>query len=160
MKANQDTPLAMRIQDKLDNQGFLNSDDLRPFLSKAIADGIDGNYKGIVIDGFPRCTEQLDSFDAWALQDEPLLTNREGRELVEAAPHIVLLLDVTKSAAKARYLARARHGGDDEAKFERRFAEYLAETGPVEEAYRRRGIAIKAGVASVGFKGAGMADVQ
>ncbi|KAK6949192.1 hypothetical protein Daesc_009266 [Daldinia eschscholtzii] len=146
MRENRTTALAIRIQDKLDNQGFLTSHDLNPFICLAIKDAInreEPKYQGILIDGFPRCVEQLESFNTWPFQDElPLTPMRDGRTGENAKPDVVLRLDVTKENAKARYLARARDSNDSRDKFERRFAEYETETIPVEEAYRQRGILI------------------
>jgi len=70
MQANGGTPLAARIRDKLDHQGFLTSAELNPILGLAIEDAIqqDG-LKGILIDGFPRCQEQLDSWANWPFQE-------------------------------------------------------------------------------------------
>ncbi|RYP80619.1 hypothetical protein DL769_002364 [Monosporascus sp. CRB-8-3] len=136
----------VRIQDKLDNQGFLTSDDLNPFIHQAIKDAIyqdEPKSQGILIDGFPRCTEQLESFNTWPFQDElPLAPSSDGRARANAKPDIVLCFQVTKQNAKARYLARARDSNDSKEKFERRFAEYEAETMAVEEVYRHRGILI------------------
>lgn len=79
MQANHESPLAARIQDKLDHQGFLTSAELNPFLGLAIEDAIrqDG-LKGIMIDGFPRCEEQLDSWAQWPFQKRlPLVCGSE-----------------------------------------------------------------------------------
>lgn len=40
MRKNNNSPLAVRIQDKLDNQGFLTSEDLNPFIGRAIEDAL------------------------------------------------------------------------------------------------------------------------
>ncbi|RYP68780.1 hypothetical protein DL770_008390 [Monosporascus sp. CRB-9-2] len=140
----------VQIQDKLDNQGFLTSDDLNPFIRQAIKDAIyqdEPKSQGILVDGFPRCAEQLESFDTWPFQDElPLAPSSDGRARANAKPDIVLTFAVTKQNAKARYLARARDSNDSEEKFERRFAEYEAETMEVEELYRQRGISIDVGI--------------
>ncbi|KAI1464235.1 P-loop containing nucleoside triphosphate hydrolase protein [Daldinia caldariorum] len=150
MRENRTTELAVRIQDKLDNQGFLTSQDLNPFICWAIKDAINQQDKqdqprpqGILIDGFPRCIEQLESFNVWPFQDElPLAPSSAGWTRENAKPDVVLRVDVAKQNARMRYLARARDGNDSEDKFERRFAEYEAETIPVEEVYRQRGILI------------------
>lgn len=60
-----------------------------------------------------------------------------------AKPDVVLAFGVTRENAEARYLARARDGNDSREKFERRFAEYVGETVPVEEVYRRRGVLVE-----------------
>jgi adenylate kinase family enzyme len=150
MRENHGTSLAVQIQDKLDNQGFLSSEDLNPFLCHAIMDAINQDEpksKGILIDGFPRCVEQLESFDAWPFQDRlPLAPSSGGEVGANAKPDIVLSLEITKQNAKARYLARARDGNDSNEKFERRFAEYEAETRTVEEVYRQRGILLDVGI--------------
>lgn len=150
MRDNNTTSLAIKIQDKLDNQGFLTSDDLNPFIRQAIKDAIyqDGSRpQGILVDGFPRCTEQLESFNTWPFQDElPLAPDSNGGVRVNGKPDIVLSLKVTMQNAKARYLARARDCNDSKEKFERRFAEYTMETIAVEEVYRQRGVLIDVGI--------------
>lgn len=77
MQANRETPLAGRIQEKLDHQGFLTSEELNPFLCLAIENAMrqDG-LKGILIDGFPRCEEQLNSWTVWPFQDRLRLVSR------------------------------------------------------------------------------------
>ncbi|KAL0261708.1 hypothetical protein SLS55_003138 [Diplodia seriata] len=144
MRENRTTSLAVAIQDKLDNQGFLTSADLNPFICQAVKDAIYHDQpkpQGILIDGFPRCTEQSESFDTWPFQDElPLAPSSAGA--AGAKPDVVLSFGVTKQNAEARYIARARDGNDSKEKFERRFAEYEAETMAVEDVYRRRGVLI------------------
>ncbi|KAK0647942.1 UMP-CMP kinase [Lasiodiplodia hormozganensis] len=143
MRENRTSSLAVQIQDKLDNQGFLTSDDLNPFICQAIKDALsqdEAKFQGILIDGFPRCAEQLESFNTWPFPSElPLVPSSEGGAIASAKPDIVLSFGVTKQNARARYLARARDSNDSEEKFERRFAEYEAETVLVEEMYRRCG---------------------
>ncbi|KAK7704572.1 hypothetical protein SLS64_008336 [Diaporthe eres] len=122
MRANRETPLAARIQEKLDHQGFLTSAELNPFLGLAIEDAVrQDELQGILIDGFPRCEEQL----------------------VSTKPDVVLSLNVTRENAEARYLARGRDRNDSAVKFERRFAEYLEEGWPVEQHYREAGKVIQ-----------------
>lgn len=147
MRENRDEPLAVTIQDKLDNQGFLTSKELNPFICRAIKDGMSQKPEkaGIMVDGFPRNIEQLDSWSAWPFAEElPLIDGSN----VDAKPDIVVSLRVSKQSAKARYSARARDSNDSEEKFERRFAEYEVETLPVEETYRQRGILIDVSVES------------
>ncbi|RYP65606.1 hypothetical protein DL771_008214 [Monosporascus sp. 5C6A] len=150
LRGNQTTSLAVRIQDKLDNQGFLTSDDLNPFIRQAIKDALyedEPKSRGILVDGFPRCKEQLESFNTWPFQDElPLAPSSDGRASANAKPDIVLSFQVTKQNAKARYLTRARDSNDSKEKFQRRFAEYEAETMAVEEVYRQRGVLIDVGI--------------
>lgn len=152
MRENHDTLLAAQIRDRLDNQGFLTSEELFPFLQRAIFDAIcDGNGKGrgVINDGFPRCTEQLENFDSWVVQDKlPILTGNNCQTKVVASPNIVLMLEVTEDNAGARYLRRGRDANDSQEKFEKRFAEYRRETSVVEEAYRQRGILIQVSVKS------------
>ncbi|KAK1997263.1 hypothetical protein LX36DRAFT_681890 [Colletotrichum falcatum] len=117
MKANRDTPLASTIQDRLDNQGFLTSSELNPFLGLAVEDAMQQkNVKGIVIDGFPSC---------------------------DAKPDVVLLVNVARDKAETRYLARARDRNDSADKFARRFAEYLEEGPVVEKHYREAGLLVE-----------------
>jgi UMP-CMP kinase len=146
MRENRSTPLATRIKHRLDNQGFLPFEDLVPFLCQAITDAINHDtprYRGIIIDGFPRCKDQLHSLDAWLSQsDRTLATNNAGHMRTNAKPDVVLSLEVTQHNAKTRYLSRGRENNDSEEKFLNRFAEYERETVTVEEMYRKRGISI------------------
>ncbi|KAG6365875.1 hypothetical protein INS49_000051 [Diaporthe citri] len=136
MQANCETPLAARIQEKLDHQGFLTSAELNPFLGLAIEDAIrQDELKGILIDGFPRCEEQLNSWAQWPFQERLRL---EG----SAKPDVVLSLNVTRENAEARYLARGRDRNDTAVKFGRRFDEYLEEGRPVEHHYREAGLLV------------------
>jgi UMP-CMP kinase len=64
MRDNRNTPLAVTIQDKLDNQEFLSSEELNPFIYQAIKDAMSRGPQmaGMLVDGFPRSTEQLQSW--------------------------------------------------------------------------------------------------
>ncbi|KAH8764134.1 adenylate kinase 1 ATP binding protein [Diaporthe sp. PMI_573] len=137
MQANGGTPLAARIRDKLDHQGFLTSAELNPILGLAIEDAIqqDG-LKGILIDGFPRCQEQLDSWANWPFQERLRL---EG----STKPDVVLSLNVTRENAKTRYLSRARDHNDSAVKFERRYSEYLEDGQPIEQHYQEAALLIQ-----------------
>ncbi|KAG9189366.1 UMP-CMP kinase [Alternaria panax] len=141
MRKNRKAPLAVTIQDKLDNQGFLTSEELNPFISSAIKDALaqKPHKAGILVDGFPRSTEQLESWSVWPFAEDLPITGGANKN---AKPDIVLSLRVSKQNAKARYSARARDSNDSDEKFERRFAEYKQETIPVEESYRHRSILI------------------
>jgi UMP-CMP kinase len=147
MRGNRDTPLAAQIQDRLDNQGFLNAEELSPFLHGAIVDAIRDNNTGVIVDGFPRCVEQLRSFDEWVTQDKLPIPQR-GQTKVVARPDIVLLFEVTESNARSRYLGRGRDSNDSREKFERRFAEYQQETSLVEDEYQQRGVLLRVRVKS------------
>ncbi|KAJ0164189.1 adenylate kinase [Colletotrichum tanaceti] len=137
MQANRKTPLAARIQEKLDHQGFLTSVELNPLLGPAIEKAMRRDeLKGILIDGFPRCDEQLNSWARWPFQEKLPL---EG----DAKPDAVLLLNVTRENAEARYLARGRDRNDSADKFTRRFAEYLEEGPPVERHFREAGLLVE-----------------
>jgi len=141
MRENVNAPLAVTIQDKLDNQGFLTSEELNPFIARAIKDALSQQppKAGILVDGFPRSTEQLESWNVWQFsEDLPIASGTN----TNAKPDIILSLRVSKQNAKARYSARARDSNDSDEKFERRFSEYEEETLPVEEVYRERGILI------------------
>ncbi|KAF5585494.1 adenylate kinase [Fusarium subglutinans] len=146
MRVNRSTELAAKIQSKLDNQGFLTSEDLNPFIYREVLDAINRNeseVKGILIDGYPRCIEQLDSFGTWPFQDMmPLAPGDDGRVSLDIKPDLVLSFQITKENARARYLGRARDTNDSADKFEKRFKEYELETVPVEEEYRNRGILV------------------
>ncbi|KAF4433745.1 adenylate kinase 1 ATP binding protein [Fusarium austroafricanum] len=65
MRKNRSTVLATEIQSKLDNQGFLTSKELNPFIYPAIRDASNTGAAGILIDGYPRCIEQLESARSW-----------------------------------------------------------------------------------------------
>jgi adenylate kinase family enzyme len=141
MRENRNTTLAVTIQDRLDNQGFLTSEELNPFISRATQDALSQQPQktGILVDGFPRSTEQLESWSVWPFPENlPIASGTD----TNAKPDIVLSLRISKQNAKARYSARARESNDSDGKFERRFAEYEQETVPVEESYRQRGILI------------------
>ncbi|KAK3654173.1 hypothetical protein LTR56_004228 [Elasticomyces elasticus] len=133
---NQNTPLAAAIQGKLDNQGFLDSAELNPFIRTAVTAAIDDCKNGLLIDGYPRCFEQMQSLDTWPFEDD---LPRQRRQ----APDVVLAIRVSKFNAQARYVSRARDARDSDEKFEKRFVEYEAETTPVEEAYRERGSVVE-----------------
>lgn len=156
MRENHTSPLAVQIQDKLDNQGFLTSDDLNPFICQAIKDALsrdEPKFQGILVDGFPRCAEQLESFNTWPFMDDlPLVPSSEGGVIANAKPDIVLSFGVTKQNAKARYIARARDSNDSEEKFERRFSEYEKETMEVEDAYRQRGRLIDVSIGQIAWR--------
>jgi len=164
MKANHSTQLAAQIRDKLANQGFLSSQDLSPFLCQAIKDAVyqkEPKLNGILVDGFPRCMEQLDSWTEWPFQNElPLVPGREGGGIEgNAKPDVVLLFNVTKENARSRYLSRARDNNDSAEKFERRFVEYEEETLEVVEEYRKRGILIEVSFRDVCWVGNHCADL-
>ncbi|KAF3913280.1 hypothetical protein ABW20_dc0100279 [Dactylellina cionopaga] len=91
---------------------------------------------GILVDGFPRCMEQLNSWNIWPFPTD--LTLKGGSK-----PDIVVSFKVTKEIAKARYLARGRDSNDTENTFEKRFVEYESETLPLEEAYQKRGMLVE-----------------
>ncbi|KAF4990611.1 hypothetical protein FGRMN_8370 [Fusarium graminum] len=143
MSDNRSTALAMEIQSKLDNQGFLTSKELNPFIYHAIKDASDAGATGILIDGYPRCIEQLESTRSWPFQDSVPLVSRSDSVLgLEVKPDLVLSFEITIENAKARYLHRARDHNDSADKFERRFAEYELETTPVAAEYHQRGLLI------------------
>lgn len=146
MRENRATPLAVEIQNKLDNQGFLSAETLNPFLYQEIINALTrggAEAGGIIFDGFPRCTEQLESFGAWPFQNEfPLASGSNGNTRPTMSPDIVLSFEVTKQNAKSRYLSRARDSNDSSDKFEKRFREFELETKAVEDVYRQRGILI------------------
>ncbi|KAF2876389.1 P-loop containing nucleoside triphosphate hydrolase protein [Massariosphaeria phaeospora] len=140
MSTNKDTPLAARIRDKLDNQGFLTFQELQPFVGNAIEDAIakEGS-RGILIDGFPRSKEQAEAFREWSSrEDSPLVRGELANK-----PDVVLSFLVSKENAKSRYLARARDNNDSAEKFEKRHVEYQEESPPVEELYRRSALLLE-----------------
>lgn len=139
MRANQDAPLAATIQDKLDNQGFLTSGELNPFIRTAVQAAVDERKQGVLLDGYPRNLEQLHSLHEPWLFGEELLRRRAGKK----APDMVLTVHVSEDSARERYVSRARDQRDTLEKFQRRFREYEAETLPVEEVYRERGVLVE-----------------
>jgi adenylate kinase family enzyme len=146
MRENRSTELAAKIQSKLDNQGFLTSEDLNPFIYRQILNVIDRDgpeVKGILVDGYPRCIEQLGSFGIWPFQDTaPLAPGSDGKASLDIKPDLVLSFQVLKQNARERYLTRVRDTNDSADKFEKRFTEYELETVPVEEEYRRGGVLV------------------
>ncbi|OBS20066.1 hypothetical protein FPOA_11787 [Fusarium poae] len=147
MRENRSTKLATEIQSKLDNQGFLTSKELNPFIYRAILDAHNGGAGGILIDGYPRCIEQLESVRSWPFQDTfPLAPNGDGVLRLDVNPDVVLSFEITKENAKTRYLNRARDNNDSADKFEKRFAEYQLETIPVAEVYQQKGLLISVDV--------------
>ena len=135
MRHHKGESLAAAIQDKLDNQGFLDSEDLDPFIHDAIQAALLMRKKGILIDGYPRCLEQQQSLDTNPFED--LLPHSQS------VLDIVLAFRVSKEKAQARYVGRTRDQRDTLEKFEKRFAEYEAETTPVEVIYRDRGTLVE-----------------
>ncbi|KAK5747488.1 hypothetical protein LTR17_000129 [Elasticomyces elasticus] len=133
---NQENPLAAVIQDKIENQGFLDSEELNPFIRTAIRMAVSDGRNGLLIDGYPRCFEQMQSLDSWPFEDD--LPRQQGE-----VPDMVLAIRVNKINAQARYVGRVRDARDSDEKFEKRFVEYEAETMPVEKAYRERGILVE-----------------
>ncbi|KAF5698588.1 adenylate kinase [Fusarium globosum] len=126
VRLNRSTELAAKIQSKLDNQGFLTSEDLNPFIYREILDAIDRHepeVKGI-------------------LDTVPLTPGDDGKISLVIKPDLVFSFQITKQNARARYLRRGRDTNDSVDKFERRFTEYELETLPVEQEYRKRGILI------------------
>ncbi|KAF5600929.1 adenylate kinase [Fusarium pseudoanthophilum] len=146
MRVNRSTELAAKIQSKLDNQGFLTSEDLNPFIYREILNAINRDepeVKGILVDGYPRCIEQLESFGTWPYQDSvPLAPGDDGKISLGIKPDLVLSFQISKQNARARYLGRARDANDSAQKFDKRFAEYELETIPVEEEYCKRRILV------------------
>ena len=54
MRENRSTEVAAKIRSKLDNQGFLTSEDLNPFIYRQILDAVNRDapeVNGILIDG-------------------------------------------------------------------------------------------------------------
>lgn len=71
MREDRETPLAVVLQDKRDNQGFLSSPILDHFIREAIETAThesERGIQGVLIDGYPRCIEQMQSFNTWPLR--------------------------------------------------------------------------------------------
>lgn len=146
MRQNPTTQLAVEIQSKLRNQGFVPSDTLNTFIYGEISNIIKNKpgSAGILVDGFPRCIDQLEAFGQWPFQDSLPLAPGDHNGLIK--PDVVLAFEVTKQNAKERYLGRARDTNDSEDKFVRRFAEYEVETIPAKEAYQEQDIVISVSI--------------
>jgi adenylate kinase family enzyme len=71
MRQNPTTELALEIQSKLSNQGFVPSETLNTFIHGEIFKIVKNNpgTADILVDGFPRCIDQLESFGRWPFQD-------------------------------------------------------------------------------------------
>ncbi|MDR0416827.1 MAG: adenylate kinase [Propionibacteriaceae bacterium] len=88
---------------------------------------------GFLLDGFPRTVAQAEALDE--------LLAAAGRPL-----HAVLSLAVDEDQLVARMLKRAELEGradDNEESIRRRFAVYAAETAPLLERYRDRGLLVE-----------------
>ncbi|KAF5619945.1 adenylate kinase [Fusarium sp. NRRL 25303] len=101
--------------------------DLNPFIHREILDAFNRNepeVRGILVDGYPRCIEQLDSFGTWPFQDTvPLAPSDDGKSSLVIKPDLVLSFQITEQNARARYLSRGRDTNDSSDKFEKRFTE-------------------------------------
>lgn len=97
MRENSDTPLAAAIENKLDNQGFLNCENLTPFIEIAIIFAWGAKKRDILIDGYPRCLEQLHSSDSWPFNDK-----LQWRRSHRIPPDVVLTVHTTKSTAQTK----------------------------------------------------------
>jgi adenylate kinase len=89
--------------------------------------------EGFLLDGFPRTVAQAEALDD--------LLAAAGRPL-----HAVLSLTVDEDQLVARMLKRAELEGradDNEETIRRRFAVYAAETAPLLERYRDRGLLVE-----------------
>lgn len=147
MRENSGSSFADHIQDRLDNQGFLTAEKLFPFLHAAVVDAIRTQRAGVIVDGFPRCLEQLRSFDEWVTQEKVVIPAGSSHQtMVAARPDLVLLLEITEENARSRYLVRGRDGNDNDTKFDKRFEEYCRETSEVEHEDEQRGILLRVSV--------------
>ncbi|KAH7135524.1 hypothetical protein B0J11DRAFT_502339 [Dendryphion nanum] len=102
----------------------------------AIADAIEQGKKGILVDGYPRCEEQVRGYEE-CFKVGKLVIGSSGK------PHLVLSFSVTKEYAKQRYVDRSRDVNDDEHKFEKRFVKHERENPAVEKVYRDLGTLIE-----------------
>lgn len=124
-----DSELSQEVRGFVD-RGELVPDDLtvRVLLDKLDGAPKDHGYAGALLDGFPRNRPQLDVLDQ--------VVRERGEELVA-----VLHLAVPKDVLEARVEARARDDDNPEA-LRRRLAIYYADTEPLLEVWRPRGIVL------------------
>ena len=124
------TEVGLQAKDCVE-KGQLVPDDL---INKIVEKAILEDHEGIIFDGYPRSIIQEETLDQ-------LLSKHR-----EAPIRAFIYLDVRKELLLERVLERGKISGraDDTAEvFEDRYQAYLAETEPLVESYRKKGILVE-----------------
>ena len=124
------TEVGLQAKDCVE-KGQLVPDDL---INKIVEKAILEDHEGIIFDGYPRSIVQEETLDQ-------LLSKHR-----EAPIRAFIYLDVRKELLLERVLERGKISGraDDTAEvFEDRYQAYLAETEPLVESYRKKGILVE-----------------
>lgn len=124
------TEVGLQAKDCVE-KGQLVPDDL---INKIVEKAILEDHEGIIFDGYPRSIVQEETLDQ-------LLSKHR-----EAPIRAFIYLDVRKELLLERVLERGKISGraDDTAEvFEDRYRAYLAETEPLVESYRKKGILVE-----------------
>ena len=124
------TEVGLQAKDCVE-KGQLVPDDL---INKIVEKAILEDHEGIIFDGYPRSIVQEETLDQ-------LLSKHH-----EAPIRAFIYLNVRKELLLERVLERGKISGraDDTAEvFEDRYRAYLAETEPLVESYRKKGILVE-----------------
>ena len=124
------TEVGMQAKDCVE-RGQLVSDEL---INKIVDKAISEDHEGIIFDGYPRSIVQEETLDQ--------LLNKYR----EAPIRAFIYLDVRKELLLERVLERGKISGrsdDTPEVFEDRYKAYLAETEPLVESYRKKGILVE-----------------
>ena len=124
------TEVGLQAKDCVE-KGQLVPDDL---INKIVEKAILEDHEGIIFDGYPRSIVQEETLDQ-------LLSKHR-----EAPIRAFIYLNVRKELLLERVLERGKISGraDDTAEvFEDRYRAYLAETEPLVESYRKKGILVE-----------------
>ena len=124
------TEVGLQAKDCVE-KGQLVPDDL---INKIVEKAILEDHEGIIFDGYPRSIVQEETLDQ-------LLSKHR-----EAPIRAFIYLDVRKELLLERVLERGKISGradDTPEVFEDRYKAYLAETEPLVESYRKKGILVE-----------------
>ena len=124
------TEVGLQAKDCVE-KGQLVPDDL---INKIVEKAILEDHEGIIFDGYPRSIVQEETLDQ-------LLSKHR-----EAPIRAFIYLDVRKELLLERVLERgkvSRRTDDTAEVFEERYQAYLAETEPLVESYRKKGILVE-----------------
>lgn len=124
------TEVGLQAKDCVE-KGQLVPDDL---INKIVEKAILEDHEGIIFDGYPRSIVQEETLDQ-------LLSKHH-----EAPIRAFIYLDVRKELLLERVLERGKISGradDTPEVFEDRYKAYLAETEPLVESYRKKGILVE-----------------
>ena len=124
------TEVGLQAKDCVE-KGQLVPDDL---INKIVEKAILEDHEGIIFDGYPRSIVQEETLDQ-------LLSKHH-----EAPIRAYIYLDVRKELLLERVLERGKISGrsdDTPEVFEDRYKAYLAETEPLVESYRKKGILVE-----------------